>query len=63
MRIRLVVSRAPGRQDPPSPGIHLRAPSDPPGSPLCWAWLSLVGRLTVLILLAGEGLELQSFSY
>eukprot|EP00983_Pelagomonas_calceolata_P042307 1138443-Pelagomonas_calceolata.AAC.7 len=29
----------------------------------CWAWLSLVGRLTMLTLLVVEGLELQSFSY
>eukprot|EP00983_Pelagomonas_calceolata_P076701 1153532-Pelagomonas_calceolata.AAC.11 len=29
----------------------------------CWAWLSLVEKLTVLTLLAAEGLELQSFSY
>eukprot|EP00983_Pelagomonas_calceolata_P114779 1160127-Pelagomonas_calceolata.AAC.12 len=29
----------------------------------CWAWLSLVGRLTVLTLLVAEDLELQSFSY
>eukprot|EP00983_Pelagomonas_calceolata_P064246 1148044-Pelagomonas_calceolata.AAC.6 len=30
---------------------------------ICWAWLSLVGRLTVLTPLVVEGLELQSFSY
>eukprot|EP00983_Pelagomonas_calceolata_P081848 1155726-Pelagomonas_calceolata.AAC.1 len=29
----------------------------------CWAWLSLVGRPTVLTLLAVEGLGLQSSSY
>eukprot|EP00983_Pelagomonas_calceolata_P123892 1161049-Pelagomonas_calceolata.AAC.2 len=33
------------------------------GRDSCWAWLSLVGRLTVLTLLVVEGLELQFLSY